>query len=94
MTSKKIDPRHFMPPIEGYEHADVDVSGSAAYGAPDSGGGGGSDTTPEELSPPDNLYVVDQVFRRAADGRTVVDLVFEVDDVDGAMEYEIRRATT
>lgn len=94
MTPKKIDPRHFMPPIEGYEPADMDVSGTAAYAEPDDGGGTGGETSPGVLLPPDNIYVVDEVFRRGADGRTVVDLVFEVDDVEGATEYEIRRSNT
>lgn len=38
----------------------------------------------------DNLTVVSQVLRRAADGTQVVDLVVEVDDVPGINKYEFR----
>lgn len=95
MADKKIDPRHYMPPIEGFEPADADVSNVRGYSDPDDGGGaGGGGDIPDSLLPPGNLYVVDEVFRRAPDGRTVVDLIFEVDHVPGAAEYEIRRAST
>lgn len=93
MTPKKIDPRHFMPPIEGFEPTDVEISTIQGYGDPDDGGGLGGGDVIDTLSPPDGLYVVDSVFRRGPDGRTVVDLVFEVDSVPGAEEYEIRRAS-
>lgn len=42
------------------------------------------------LEAPGSLEVVSQTVRTAPDGRQVVDLVIEVEDVDGALNYELR----
>lgn len=86
MATKKIDPRVFVPLVSGYEHEERD------FQVPTGGQGdayeGPISTT--GLQPPESVMVVDQVFRKGADGKTVVDLVLEVEDVPGASEYEVR----
>lgn len=87
MATKKIDPRLHLPPIEGFEYADndnIDREGSSE------GSDLGTVAPPNMMFPPDNLSIVEHVFRKAPDGRTVVDLVIEVQDVPRATEYEIR----
>lgn len=86
--SKKIDPKIYMPPVAGYEYKESFTDG---------GGEGSSaphvelpNSTPEGLQPPQNVRVVEQVYRRDAAGKTVVDLIIEVEDMPGATEYEIR----
>lgn len=44
----------------------------------------------EELQPPDSMTVVSQTLRTAKDGSQVVDVVIEVPDVPGAVNYEVR----
>lgn len=86
--TKKIDPQIYMPPVEGYEYKE-----DLAYGGMESYGDGELDvpiTTPEGLLPPQDVRIVEQIFRRDAAGKTVVDLIVEVEDMPGATEYEIR----
>lgn len=45
------------------------------------------------LVPPSTFVKVNEVFRRTASGQMVVDLTIQVEDVQGATEYEIRSAT-
>lgn len=46
------------------------------------------------LDPPDSLVIVSQTVRTAPDGRQVVDVVVEVEDIPSALNYDIRVTTT
>lgn len=77
-----------MPPVSGYEYKDsFDTSREpeAEDYTLDLPG-----DNPEGLLPPESVSIVEQVYRKDAAGRTVVDLIVEVEDVPGATEYEIR----
>lgn len=41
-------------------------------------------------TPPNSIQIVQQTVRTAPDGRQVVDIVIEVEDVPGALNYDIR----
>lgn len=51
------------------------------------------DFSTDILDPPGSLEIVSQTVRTAPDGRQVVDIVIEVEDIDGALNYEIRVTT-
>lgn len=86
MATKKIDPRVYVPLVSGYEYEQRD------FQVPTGGGSEGEhdNVTTTGLQPPEQVYVVDQIFRKGPDGKMVVDLVLEVEDVQGASEYEVR----
>ena len=44
----------------------------------------------DDLATPSWLNVVSQTARSSSDGRTVVDVVVEVEDILGALTYEVR----
>lgn len=44
----------------------------------------------QELDAPSSLTIVSQTVRTAPDGRQVVDIVIEVEDIPGALNYELR----
>lgn len=44
------------------------------------------------LATPGSLNVVEQSARVSSDGRTLIDVVFEVEDILGALTYELRLA--
>lgn len=44
----------------------------------------------EELASPEVLGIISQTVRTGPGGQQVVDVVFEIDDVDGATNYEIQ----
>ena len=44
----------------------------------------------EELGVPGTFTIVSQTVHNAPDGSQVVDVVVEVEDVDGAVKYEVR----
>src|SRR6478735_10631022 len=46
------------------------------------------------LRPPDFVTLYSQTVRIAADGRQVVDVVLDVEAVDGAADYEVRYSRT
>lgn len=50
----------------------------------------GDDSTDDAPDAIDNLTVLSQTLRRAADGSTVVDIVVSVDTIPGATKYEFR----
>lgn len=90
MATKKVDPRIFLPIVEGYEYDD---SGTPNVSAEESAVEEIVIGPPRDgslLQPPERVAVVDQISRKAADGRSVVDIVLEVEDVVGATEYEVR----
>lgn len=89
MADKKIDPRLYIPLVEGYSYDDPILELNSVEGV--------QVVEPpveidEGLQPPSSIYVVDQIYRKGADGRVVVDLVLEVEDMPGAQEYEVRVA--
>ena len=45
---------------------------------------------PDALDTPSGLTVLSQTVRMSTDGRAVVDVTFNVDDIIGATNYEIR----
>lgn len=87
-TKKKNDPRIYLPLVEGSEYRETEfVSGTASAGGTD------LDLPPMTspgLQPPGDVRIVEQIFRKGPDGRTVVDLIIEVESVQGANEYEVR----
>lgn len=90
MASDKIDPRLYAPFVEGYEYEDTSTE-FAEEATPV------NDTlvppmTSSGLQPPDSVQIVEQIFRKGADGKVLVDLVIEVEDVAGAENYEVRTA--
>jgi hypothetical protein len=48
------------------------------------------ESEPATLATPENLQIVQQIIRTSADGTQVVDVVFSVEDVPGAVTYEFR----
>lgn len=91
MADKKIDPRLYIPLVEGYTYADPILDAQPTDASSDEI----EVTLPgvdDGLQPPTDIMVVDQIFRKGADGRIVVDLVLEVEDMSGAAEYEVRVA--
>lgn len=46
------------------------------------------------LDPPSSMEIVSQTVRTAPDGRQVVDIIIDVEDIDGALNYEVRVTTT
>ena len=44
------------------------------------------------LETPDSIYIYDQRLRRAPGGQQVVDVVIEVEELVGAIEYEVQIA--
>lgn len=57
-------------------------------GQTDDGDDGGG-----ELGVPSSFIIVSQTLRRLATGNIVVDVVIEVEDIDGAENYEVRMTT-
>lgn len=56
---------------------------------------GETDATDEEpvntlLSPPDYVTVVSQQVRVTSDGRFVVDVILDVEDINGVVQYDVR----
>lgn len=48
------------------------------------------DSQPGGLEPPANITIVSQTVKVAADGKFVVDVVIDVDDMPGVSSYETR----
>lgn len=48
----------------------------------------------EGLEPPENIVVVSQKLRRTKSGNVVIDVVFEIDEVEGATAYELQVTKT
>lgn len=88
----KIDPMFNIPPgmdeIEYKDEIDADSLGEALfnelYGNED---GEGEDDLPPA---PEVIEIVSQKLRRIKGGTDVVDVVFEVEEIEGAAEYELR----
>lgn len=50
------------------------------------------DENDEELGVPSYFTVISQSVRTATDGRTVIDVVIDVEEIAGAINYEVRIA--
>lgn len=48
------------------------------------------DESSDELDVPGTFVIVSQTVRTGADGSQVVDVVIDVEEVDGAVKYEVR----
>lgn len=48
------------------------------------------DIIADRLPAPESIYVISQTIRTSSDGTQVVDVEIEVEDVPGALNYEIR----
>lgn len=86
MSRNTIDPRLEKPPVAGLNYDEdevgyIPIESEVTVTMPPISGG---------LLPPDNITVISQKLRRGKGGKDVVDLVIEVDDVQGATEYEVR----
>lgn len=90
MADKKVDPRLYIPLVEGYSY-DEPLQGDVGAGEPAQDDYSDLDIS-AGIQPPSSVMIVDQIFRKSPDGSTVVDLVLEVEDVPGAQEYEVRVA--
>lgn len=93
MADKKIDPRLYIPLVEGYDYDDPFLERESAEGGTSDGEEINLSEVNAGLQPPGSVMVVDQIFRKGADGKILVDLVLEVEDMPGATEYEVRLAT-
>ena len=93
----EIDPMFFIPEgmddfvyternnlkPDDFQDTDADIT----YDIDD----GGDSTDPET---PNIIGIVSQTPRRTKDGHVVIDVVIEVEDIDGVTKYEIRHTKT
>lgn len=103
-----LDPNFFLPPgvVDARYINDEDTAGLYDNNDPT---GTDSDTTevvddsttdtpivetPNTIQPPANITIVSQTVRAVADGRYVVDVVIDVEDVPGISTYETRLTKT
>lgn len=87
---------------DGVTYDDViDADDALADGSDDSSTDGGVSDTPsipsdddgegaEVLPTPQWMNIIDQQVRIAPDGKAVIDVVIELEDVTGATEYDVR----
>lgn len=54
--------------------------------------GAGQGSAPFLIQPPDSLSVISQQVRVTSDGRFVVDVILEVEDIAGVVQYDVRVA--
>lgn len=72
-----------------------DVDPSDSLGIDDEDGGDlNEDFSNDILDPPGSMEIVSQTVRTAPDGRQVVDIIIDVEDVSGALNYEVRITTS
>lgn len=89
----KIDPMFPIPVgVDELVYADNDeVDGLAAlaldelYGSDNDG-----DTDGDGIPVPDILGIISQKMRRTKAGNQVIDVLFDVEDIEGAVKYELR----
>ena len=70
--------------VVNYDYDDLSYSEDAGDGTDPVG------SAPIVVAPPDAVTVVSQQVRQTADGKFVVDVILEVDDVPGAVNYDVR----
>lgn len=98
---RQLDPL-FTPPIGAEDSFEVDTKRvivipdqTQSLGVPGVTGSPAIDTGDEStfaLETPDAIYVYDQKLRRAPGGQQVVDVTLDVEEIIGAVEYEVQIA--
>lgn len=53
----------------------------------------GEDEVPGDLLPPETITILPQVVRTAPDGRQVIDVYIEVEEMGNELDYEVRVTT-
>jgi hypothetical protein len=90
----ELDHNFPVPPgLARVRNAELIIDDEIQIGGDEGTGVSGDDTEsldPDKLSAPESAYVVSQTTRLLANGTYVVDVVFEVEDVPGATDAEIR----
>ena len=100
MINVELDPRLPIPPVKGVEHKE-----EAYRTLPDQEIGSITEVSFEELDgvappvqevgsllPPDGVVVLSQTARMTDTGQIVIDVLLDVSDTPGAVEYEVRMA--
>lgn len=90
MADKIFDPQFPLPPIEDAKYSEEQQRGLASDPADTIINDVINPGTPIQLQPPANIIVVDQIQRTADDGTLTTDLVLEVQNTPGAIDYEAR----
>jgi len=99
----EFDPNHYIPfGLKGAVYTEP-RGGSQEVADPDTEGNvfqddtqedelaGTADATDDEaLDAPSFMEIVEQVIRTAPDGRQVVDVVLEIEDIEGSIKYDVR----
>ena len=67
-----------------------DATTADMLGLEDDETGEGEDAADDILDPPGSMEIISQTVRTAPDGRQVIDVVIEVEDIAAATDYEIR----
>jgi hypothetical protein len=98
----EIDPNFYLPEgVTNVHYATIDTSGG---GEPIEGPDGTMQVVmydlitdiitpilgPPDLRPPDTCIVTSQTVRVASDGRFVVDVLLEIEDILGVADYDVR----
>jgi len=93
----EFDEGQEMPPdLSGVRYRDTDGAGEDVEFTEDDfvdyedDAAPGSGFVEDELDPPSSMEVVSQTVRTGPDGNQVVDVVIDVEDIDGAINYEFR----
>jgi hypothetical protein len=68
----------------------VNYDNSDYYGSEEESAEAGTGAVSPFISPPDTVVVVSQQARVTSDGRTVIDVTLDVQDVPGAVNYDVR----
>lgn len=93
-----VDPNFFLPPnLAGIGYAgsedgpDGSMDDQEISGEGDSGSVSTIDPLPTSpvLRPPDYANVVSQIMRQTSDGRYVVDVIIDVEDVPDVARYDV-----
>ena len=71
------------------DYQEVDYS-EIAPNPDDAAGAGNGTTSPTLIQPPDSVTVVSQTVRQTADGKFVVDVTLDVEDIPGVVQYDVR----
>lgn len=100
----KIDPRLPLPNIRGAQYkeeeevysfeTDQDIQNVDESSLPPEVINGGDVIVEYTIDPPTEFSVDSQTVKLSGDGSQTVDVVINIGDVPGAVEYELRIATT
>ncbi len=84
-----FDPRFALPPLKDAEYKATSLIDDALPVA-ESSPVETATVESDALRPPESIQIVEQIVKRSSDGKIIVDLVIEVEDVIGANKYEYR----